>query len=425
MKRTSIHDEVAIARRLTHEQAAGTGEVALLCVGSYGANILVQLLQTHVRSGTENVVGAILLIEPDERVRKDCLRVVPKVFRNRIIVAELPNFPVGMSGASIGEVQAMREAWARHAVAAAGLWVETLKAYSENGVLVAIISPGGSAALAADAIELYRATWPWKKVYAATILDEKTAARMHAGEFLELYEPLVHGLIINDNRRMSRAADAALCLVLASTPAARMASDRPADLANVLAKVFDTQRFATVSTWASTLPVSWRGNLMRRTAVTNRVLVEEAAKSGVHAVVEDPHLQSLPLRVAAAGQTRLALAVMPVFAAHLRRCAQAVRDDIEPWRAYTDPDLIVEFASVAANVLRGGRAMPAYVVLLQSLAVSAAEIEAFATGQLAPDASYRPAPPPGLLNYRPLRIASVNGSTPSDGRRRRRATGAK
>ncbi len=406
--------EVPIARA-GHAGAVGLGQgqMAILAAGSYGARLLPEILKACLRAGTDSVVGAILLIEPDEFVRDQCLAALPKPFRNRLTVAGLANFPVGMSGASISDVQQVRESWSRHAGEATFRWLDAIKASTENGVLVALISPGGSAALGADAIQAYRREWPWKKAYGATILDEKTSVRERFGDLVSLYEPLVDGMIVSDNRRGSDAADVALCLLLGATPAARLISDRPVDLWNALASVFTNFRFATLSSWGTALPVTWRGSHLSPNPVTRRTLVEEAAKAGVHAVCANRTLQSTPLTTAPLGNTRLALAAMPIVARQLRRCVRAAREDLEPWRAEEDPNLLVEFAPIRAPLLSGMQSIPVYVLLLQPLDVTSAQLAAFARAETV-DPSFKPPPPPGL-RPRDL-LPSANGTAPNETR---------
>jgi hypothetical protein len=148
--------------------------------------------------------------------------------------------------------------------------------------------------------------------------------------------------------------------------------------------------------------------------VTERSLVEETARAGIHIAVEDLRAQSIPLPVAGAGNTRFALNALPVIAPHLRRCVQAVLEDLKPWRTALDPDLLLEFASVTAPVLRGGRTMPAYTALLQPLDGGADELCHYARGNLRVDPAYCPPPPRGLMRYRPLHLLGSNGLGPPE-----------
>jgi hypothetical protein len=332
---------------------------------------------------------------------------------DRITIAELPGFPIGFSGADLEEVWSLNEVWARDLRIAIRRWLEAIRATSNNGALLVVISPGGSNALAAPAIEAYRGLWPWKKVYGATIVDEHTSLRARLRGLLNLYDPLLDGLIVTDNRRDSRAADAGLALLFAATPAARALSDRPADLWNVLRRVFDNRKFATLSVHAATLPISWGGSRLSRTPLTERALVEETARAGIHIVFEDRQLQSVPLAAAGAGNTRFLLTAMPVVAPHLRRCARAVLEDVTPWRTALDPDLLLEFASVTAPVLSGGSTMPAYAALLQPLDAGAEELCEYARGDHPVDPAYCSPPPRGLMRYRPLPMLGSNGAGPA------------
>ncbi len=393
--------------------SVGRGQLAMMSVGSYGAGVLPQILNAANAAGTSAIIGPILLLEPDQHVLDQCLQAIPPIFRSRLVIAQLQNYPSGLYSASVDEVERQRESWERPVREATALWATRVKGESENGLLLTLISPGGSTALGVDAIEVYRNEWPWKKVYGATAIDHRTPVRVRFGEILNTYEPLLDGCIVCDNRRNHRAADRGLGLLVAATPAARLVEHRPVELWNAWPNICATTKFAMISTWATALPVTWERSLFAGVPITRRHFVEEGAKSGIHAVVDDPLLQSVPLPAKPApSHSRLVLVASPLVAGQLAGCARAVHEDIEPWRSATDPNLIVQFCSAATRLSAGGTVAPQYVVLLQPLAASGDELSAFARDDLAPVPPYAPKPPRGLqVPARRYVLPSPNGAS--------------
>ncbi len=157
---------------------------------------------------------------------------------------------------------------------------------------------------------------------------------------------------------------------------------------NALTHIFHARkrpgRFATVSVWAETLPVfylpAWR-EALPEVFYTPASLVEEKAMRGIRAVVEHPELQGLPLEPAPPGSTRLICVATPIvprpdFQLRARRIDQA----LEAWRARTDPDLSIQYASIAAPMPPDTQEAPIFVVLLQPLKATTEEVDALALG---------------------------------------------
>jgi len=342
-----------------NKRAEGRGQMSILAVGTFAARLLPFVLQEFVLSGTESCVGPIYLLELDQYEREMCINSLPPAFRSKVVVVHCPTYSVGMSGDSTKDVLAAEEYWRQDVLAGAQRWLARVQAESEPGLLLAIVSPGGSAAIGYAPARAYRERFPRNPIYEATLLDGKSPIRRRFSELRQLYslDNLTRGFLLFDNRRFSRRSDTGLAILMAASVASTFISDQPLPPANLLALVFPKERpggFATLSVWAETLPIfripPWEKSLPE-VFCTKASLFEEKAIRGVHQAVERPDLQSLPLEPAGPGNTRLALVAAPIvprpdFQASARRISEA----LEPWRSQADPDLCIQFASVGVSL---------------------------------------------------------------------------
>lgn len=374
----------------TWKRAQGRGQIAILAVGTYAANLLPAVLEQFERAGAADYVGFIYLLELDQAHRAMCLHSIPAQFRLRVVEATCPNFPGGMLAAPVEAVLAQQELWRPDVMDKAQAWLARIQRESAPVFLLVLLSPGGMAALGRPVVEAFRWRYPDKPVYVVSILDDKTAVRQRFPDVRRLYsqDSLVRGYILTDNRRFKRRSDAGIALLFAGMAASTWISDQPLDPWNALTHVFDARkrpgRLATVSVWAETLPVyhlpAWR-DVLPEVFYTQASLFEEKAMRGIRAVVEHPELQGLPLEPAPPGNTRVVCVAAPIvpkpdFQLRARRIEQA----LEAWRAKTDPDLSIQYASIATPMSPETQEVPIFAVLLQPLKATAEQVDALALG---------------------------------------------
>lgn len=389
----------------------GTGQVAILCGGSFASSQLPYLLQGYVRASAIGYVGGILSLEPDLGRREVSSAQIPTCFLDRLVHVALDLWPGGMSGRSIFDVLAIKHKWEPEVRQAALKWLEIIRGQTKPALLLVLVSSGGSAALARVAIEAFKDSYPEVPVHLVTILDEKTSARVRFPEIRDYYQHdrLITHMIVVDNRRHPKASDLGISLFFPGMTVASWLKPTSVDLWNVGAYTFPTNgakvpRFATLSVHAEYLPVSyippWRKRL-GAVYLTDKAMVEDAAMRSVMRVVESAELQSVALPKATPGVTRVALVAAPIHPQDFAKSIARIDVGLEKWRAERDIDVQVAYANIRAPMNPETTQVPLVVVYLQPLAASAYDLDQLALGRLPIDPEFTGMPE---WTYQPNRI---------------------
>jgi hypothetical protein len=295
----------------------------------------------------------------------------------------------------------MAELWQRSVMDQAREWLNRMQHETKPVLLLTLLSSGAMAPMGQPVVEAFHERYPVLPIYLTTILDHKTVVRQRFPDIRRLYHQngLVRGTIVTDNRRFSERADLGIAVLFAAMVGATWVGQLPLQLWNGAAYVFPKElagRFGTISVWAEMLPVyhlpAWEGALPEVFHTTSD-LVEEKAIRGVKAVVEHPELQSVPLEPAGPGATRLCYVTAPIVPdPDFKAIAQRVDASLAGWRARTDPDLLIQYASTAAPLSPATRETPLVVVLFQPLKDSGEALDALARGTHLVDPKFLPTP---------------------------------
>lgn len=369
-------------------RAAGCGQIVLLAIGSYAARRLPAILRTFADTNTADHVGPILLAELDRDVRQQCLALVPAQFRDRIIEVDSSLLPAGMLGDTLADALAARHLWENELSSATRLWFNRIDREARPALLLALLSPGGHAALGIPVLHGFARRFPRAPIYLTTLLDGKQvvrqrfpAVRAYLGQ-----GGLLRGTILLDNSRDSMRNDLGISVLFGGMAAASWVAARPTELWNALAYLFPREQpggVATVSVVAETLPVyhlpAFRS--LPAVAYTRTDVLEEKICRAVQNLVEQPEMQSVPLPADSLGRVRLAYVLVPLRPEpDLRTLAARVERALEPWRSQHAPDLLISIASTGVVLAPGATEAALVAVLLQPLANDGAALDALARG---------------------------------------------
>ncbi len=390
-RRRELLANAALLRTLDDQwrRASGRGQLPLLSCGTYGSRQLPYILEAFRRADAVDHVGPILLLELDNDEREICLRQMPEEFRDRVVTIGSVHHPGGYLGDPPELVWADRDRWWIDVEAGAKRWLARIQAETDPVSLPGLISPGGSAVLAQPVLELLHQRYPDLPVYLTSVLDHKTVVRRRFPQIRQLYglNGYVRGTVLGDNRRDHQAFDVALATLYAAMVGATWIDQQPLQLWNAFAYLFPREHpggYATLSAWGETLPVrhlpAWEDELPE-SYYTRAGQVEEKLLRGIKAVVENAHLQSMPLDAAGPGNTRICYVITPMVPdPDLRRISERVDASLASWRAARDPDLLIHYASIATPLHPDATEAPLLVVLVQPLADRGEQIDALALG---------------------------------------------
>ena len=358
-------------------RATGCGQIPFVAIGTYAANLLPFMLKEFERAGAADFVGVIYLLELSDEQQQMSLAEIPPAFRDRVIVAQCPNWSAGLNGATLRSAWDDRHLWFQDVTDGAAQWLGRMQRETKPSLLLCLISPGGMAALGRPVVEAFHERYPHLPIYGMTILDHKTGRRQHFPAIRAFYSQggLVRGFIIADNRRDYRRADLGIVLLAAAMVGGTWVGSLPEPLFNGLADVFPESKppggVATISVWAEMLPVYYlppHPTGLKEVYYSKATLLEEKAMRGIKADAEHPELQALPLEPAELGSTRICSVVAPVVPApDFQTSATRIDRGLEDWRAQRDPDLTVQYASIGAVLQPETRETPLVVVLLQRI----------------------------------------------------------
>jgi hypothetical protein len=369
-------------------RAAGCGQIIIAAVGSYAARRLASILRTFEATGTSEHVGPILLAELDRDVRQQCMALVPPAFRSRIVEVDSSLLPAGMLGDTVAEALAARHLWENELSASARHWFSRIDREARPALLLALLSPGGHAALGIPVLHGFSRRFPRAPIYLTTLLDSKPVVRRRFPAVRAYLSRggLVRGTILLDNSRESVRNDLGISVLFGGMAAASWVASRPTELWNALAYLFPREQpgsLATTSVVAETLPV-WQLPAFRSlpaVAYTRTDVLEEKICRAVQNLVKQPELQSVPLAADRSGRARLAYVLVPIRPEpDLRALATRVERALEPWRAEHAPDLLISIASTSVALTPDAVEAPLVAVLLQPLADDDDGLDALARG---------------------------------------------
>jgi hypothetical protein len=389
-RRTALLADCSLLRPRWEDwsRSSGCGQIIIAAVGSYAARRLPAILETFVARGPVDHIGPILLLEFDRDVRQQCLQAIPSIFRSRVIEIDSSLLPAGMLGDTIADALRARPLWENELAGAARAWFSHIDREARPAMLLALLSPGGHAALGLPVLHSFARRFPRVPIYTTTILDGKRVVRQRFPEVRAYLSRagLIRGTILLDNSRASERNDLGISVLFGGMAAAAWVAARPTELWNALAYVFPRERngsLATISVVAETLPVYYLpayGSLPE-VYYTRSDLIEEKICRAVQNLVEQPALQSVPLTADGPGRARIIYVLAPLRPdPDLRELAQRIERALDPWRVQHDVDLLVYVASTGVPLHPAATEAPLVAVLLQPLADDGTGVDALALG---------------------------------------------
>ncbi len=155
-----------------------SGRIMLVLVGTFAARKGLNVLTLLNRSGLEGAIGSIWLIEADKYRRDEFLASMPAVFSDRLVVTDFPALSAGFGNATPHEVEQLIESWGPDLLRGGDRVCEVHEArqHDEAGLVLMLVSLGGSAITAAWAAESIRRRHRQAGCYgfAAMPVDDRT-----------------------------------------------------------------------------------------------------------------------------------------------------------------------------------------------------------------------------------------------------------
>jgi hypothetical protein len=397
-------------------RADGKGQIVIAGAGGYFSRQLPYILEAYARAGAADFVGPILYIDLDDSEQRIALESIPAEFASRVVVVQCPLLSVGLNGCTVQEALGMKHLWWHDVDQGVDQWLGLMQREFQPAVLLSFFSSAGTAALLYPALKKYRARYPHAPVYSTTILDHKTVVRQRFPTVRELYghDDLVRGTIIADNTRHPQQSDIAIASLFAAMTNASWLNAMPLQMWNGMSYVFPKElpiRYATVAAWGEMIPLhhipSWHA-VLPEVYYTKGALVEEKLLRGIKYVVEHPELQAVPLEAAKRGHSRLLYVIAPIIPEpHFRSIAQRVDANLAEWKAQTDGDLLINYASLGTRMHPQLAEVPIIIVLLQPLETDGAELDDLAQGRHLIDAKFLPQP--SIPPLQQLRLTTTDG----------------
>jgi hypothetical protein len=378
-------------------RSEGDGQMPIAGLGSLTAGLLPPILDTFERAGAASYIGPILLGEAAKDLRETCRREMPATFHARLTELKVPAFPFGFGGASLEEMlePGMRRWWETDNMRTASKWADRIDHNTaitkvNAGLLLAILSNNGHAALAPDVLREFKRRYPLAPIYALTVLDAHTSVRERFPEVHDLLtgEGLVRGFISIDNLGDQKRYDFGLVQLLAAmTTGQWIASKRDQQTAlnglNAIFPATDPGQTGTISVTAETVPALYLPESGRRQAIyyTSGSLLAQKIVQGIERVVTDETLQALPLRAARKGNARVLCVIAPVVPDFLRTTSLEVEERLGAWLKERDVDLVVQYASIGQPLTPDGTAIISFV-LLQRVEATDKQLADYARGKV-------------------------------------------
>lgn len=357
------------------------GYLPILIAGRAGG-LIGPTLQAFDDSDIARVIGPIQVIEPDSWRREWSTAQIPARFTSRVVAPAVRQFPVGVAGETISRLDSFKDRWQNDIELGSDEWLTRVQRDGDPGLLLSIMGSDASALLAKYSIENFAARYPHLPIYNAITLAEPAVLRRHISDIRRLYGTgdLVRGFIVVDHR--DPGALLALTLLFAATTAPSWGpSATPFGIWEALGQVFPSDaagRCATVKLAIDNLPVYCGDDGdATPTFITKPPLLEGKVIQMVKGLVENG-LHPGALGPASKEQSRVICVICPVKPGDFRPVAERAERILGPWRAATDPNLTVVYASLPTRMTASTREVPIVAVLLQPLADGLEEVERLA-----------------------------------------------
>jgi hypothetical protein len=434
-------------RRTQDGAARSEGRLTLVLVGTYGVNQGRRLLDHFARAGCAEDVGAVVVLELDERPRTqflaDLRRLAP-VLVPRTVVCPSTLLPGGLQNAPVeaAEGPALRQYWqpavsetldeacrrirgTEHRVHDARSGSAPQQGYDPAVVLI-LASPGGHAAVGVYAGRRLRREFPEAGVYAVTVLpaDEQLRAAVPAG--LERYRAadVARWFLVSDNRRAQLANDYAAAAVPAGLWAAPFLADAQDEPWNVLVRLAPQGGGAVLvpRVWGGTLPVR-RTPSRRPRYFTFEDAAVRAVLRGVDAV-EAEDARALLLPAPAPRASRYVLVTLPLEPAALLRVKDRVEEALRMsgWFA-EDGNRHLLWAPTSERLTADAADVPVSVVAIEAAVDGLEGLRALVEPAAVPDLPDGPRPESAPSASADALVAPAGALTGgADGRRNGTAT---
>ena len=381
----SLDDDVDVVRELS-----GRHLVPILAAGTGGTRQMVKVLQHVARTGLQHMIGPILFIELDRREQERTLGQLPSVFRDRLIAVGSTMSGVGLTGMEIETARGERNRsmWQPEVERGAEFWLDSLR--EPPGLLLTFIPAGGSPVLARRPLELFWERYEHRQdylhAYGFAIVDHHPTLRPRFGDMRRLFmdDGLLRGLFVTDNLvDPDFNNDDGLGLLIAGLLASSAVMDKPSSIFNLFTNFFsEPGSLATISFLTQKL------QYMTRPAVEDLPPLHycdpahllEQSMAAVRGLLTRPDLQALPVPVRT-DRTGLLLVAAPIVKPDMLAVGRQLRERTR--------SLLEEPAH--RNVVLLPASIPAVLdpdvqhtwlngVLAQRLAISGAELDAYASG---------------------------------------------
>ena len=398
---------------LVWNRVRSRGRLTLVLVGTYGVNQGWRIIDTFVRAGCVDDVGAIVVLELDERQRTkflvDLAAVAPRLVA-RTTSCRSTLLPGGLQNAAVEQVGApeVRQYW-QPAIAdtieeacrfirgteyrvlgpaswagSAGATQQTQQQGYDPAVVLVVASPGGHTELGVFAGQELQRNFPLARIYVITVLAADGQMRREFPKGLARYEQkgFARWYLVSDNRRHAVENDYAVAAFPAGIWVAALLADTQDEPWNVLVRLFPRGRGGVIvpRLWARMLP-ALRTRSKPPVFFTFEDAIIRAVLEGIDAI-EAEDTKAIALPTPAPDTSRYVLVTVPLVPDDL----VAVKDKVEEalrargWFA-ADGNRHLVWATVAEHLTADTTSVRMSVVMVEAAVDGLAELAALAEGE--------------------------------------------
>jgi hypothetical protein len=254
---------------------------------------------------------------------------MPPVFAKATVPVVFSLLRGGFAGRTITQGKTLRHYWKRQLHEPLSQWL-AIQRKAPPPIFPIWTGEGGTVVTVGDIIERIHHEFPLAHIYTVIALDDKQHRRIENGpEVLGMVanHPFVSGNFLLDDLHFPRLYDRATEQFFPGMFAASLIDTLHNSPINVLADLFAHSNVVTLSACLSMLPVTYRPAVgrLKDTYVTDMASAQARAIQGIHEVLHNEQLQSVPLP-RAAHAWRYVLCVAPIIPESMRQLAQEVRD---------------------------------------------------------------------------------------------------